>query len=78
MTRVIAATVILSESDMPRIKDSRNPWIKPPGITLEMELLAKEILVNNSETLKFIREIEGPTKTGWINKVLISLEKQGF
>ena len=61
MSSTQAATVILSESLMPLIKDRHHPWQDPVDVTPEMQSIVEFLLNNLDDTLSFIDDIEGPT-----------------
>ena len=54
-----ANTVILSESEMPRMKNRHSPWRNPLDVTEEMTRLAYELIRFPDETEDFIQEVEG-------------------
>lgn len=74
----IATVIIDMDSDSLRIRRSRNPWIDPPIVTRAMEIIARELINNYTETLNFIEEIEGPTTEEAVTHEVEYLEMIGI
>lgn len=54
-----AQTIIISESDMPRIKDTAKPYVLGDvRVTRAMTRLASNLIRDPTETARFIAEIE--------------------
>jgi hypothetical protein len=64
-------TAVLSDSAMPRMRNSRNPAINPPKITEEMEFLVGQLIRSPLETDELIGEIEGCWICGQEDEVLV-------
>lgn len=74
---VTEITVIISESEMPRMRNKQNPWKNPPEITEQLERLADELIQDVVETSWFIYDCEGPTKEEYNDWLQNGVESPG-
>lgn len=51
-------TIILTESEVPKLKNKKNPWDNPPQVTPAMKEIV-DSLIDPAKTNELIKEVEG-------------------